>query len=82
MTDTSRTGKVRMNDKRTIADRRDPVFERRQNDRRCSEQRAGERRTVSRRRDYCPGCNGELTPAAYCPHCRVRVVKVRLPAGR
>ncbi|HEY4485978.1 MAG TPA: hypothetical protein VI702_06655 [Nitrospiria bacterium] len=82
MANTIRTGKIRPDDKRSISDRRDPIFERRQDDRRCSEQRAGERRTSARRMDYCPGCDGELTPAAYCPRCRVRVVKIRLPAGR
>lgn len=69
-------------EKRVRWDRRDPLSDRRQAERRQREQRKGERRVSGRRKDLCPTCGGELTPTAYCPSCKVRVVKIRMSAKR
>lgn len=69
-------------EKRERWDRRDPLNDRREGDRRQREQRKGERRVAGRRTDFCPTCRGELTPNAYCPSCKVRVIKIRALAGR
>lgn len=69
-------------EKRERWDRRDPLNDRRRGDRRLSEQRKGERRLAGRRTDFCPTCRGELTLAAYCPSCKVRVIKIRSLARR
>lgn len=69
-------------EKRDQWDRRDPLNDRRQGSRRQRDQRKGERRAAGRRADFCPTCSGELTPTAYCPSCKVRVVKIRVLVGR
>ena len=69
-------------EKRDRWDRRDLLLDRRQGNRRQRDQRTGERRSGSRRADFCPTCGGELSPAAYCSSCKVRVIKIRALAGR
>lgn len=69
-------------ERREVWDRRDTGFERRQTDRRRDEKRRGERRAGGRRKDFCTTCEGELTPTAYCPVCKVRVIKFRAGGGR
>lgn len=63
-------------------DRRDTGTDRRFKDRRKEEQRRGERRAGGRRKDFCPTCDGELTPVSYCPSCKVRVIKFREVGNR
>ena len=70
------------NEKRERVDRRNPVDDRRRGDRRRGEQRKGDRRVAGRRKDFCPTCGGELTSTAYCPSCKIRVVKIRSSARR
>jgi hypothetical protein len=74
---TKRTGQ----EKRKRGERRDPLLERRQKDRRQLAQRKGERRLAGRRADFCPTCGSVLTPTGYCPSCKVRVVKIRAAGG-
>lgn len=69
-------------EKRERWDRRDPLNDRRGGDRRQRKKRHGERRVAGRRTDFCPTCSGELTSTAYCPSCKVRVVKIRALVGR
>jgi hypothetical protein len=69
-------------EKRERWDRRDPLNDPRRGDRRQRKKRHGERRVAGRRSDFCPTCSGELTPTAYCPSCKVRVVKIRSLVGR
>ncbi|HET6466258.1 MAG TPA: hypothetical protein VFH55_11675 [Nitrospiria bacterium] len=69
-------------EKRGRWDRRDPLRDRRQEDRRMNDRRKTDRRRSGRRKDFCPTCGGELTPTAYCPSCKIRVVKVRISGKR
>ncbi len=65
-------------ERREVWDRRDTGIDRRQTDRRRDDKRRGERRAGGRRKDFCPTCEGELTATAYCPSCKVRVIKFRV----
>lgn len=64
-----------MKDKRRVWDRRDE--DRRRGERRKRDQRRGERRAGQRREERCPTCGATLTPADYCRHCKVRVIRIR-----
>ena len=70
-----------LNENRVVWDRRNPIDDPRQNDRRNTDKRRGERRMGARRKECCPTCEDELTPTAYCPSCKVRVVRIRTVAG-
>jgi hypothetical protein len=59
------------------------MWDRRVEDRRTGERRGtadprvAERRRAARREDFCPSCDGPLTPAAYCPACKARLIRIR-----
>lgn len=67
-------------EKRRESERRDESEDRRKGERRQSDRRATGRRETSRRKDFCPTCEGELTPTQYCIRCKVKVIKIRPPS--
>lgn len=69
-------------ERREVWDRRDTGIDRRLKDRRKEELRQRERRSGGRRKDFCPSCEGELTPTSYCTKCKVRVIKFRAVGDR
>lgn len=63
--------------KRSVADRRDLAEDRRNAERRREDRRSRNQRAGSRRKEFCPTCGTQLSPAMYCSVCKARVIKIR-----